>query len=318
MVEVLELAESRMGLRRLELAAAISDAEVRSGQEIMTEQFENLHDDYVADWHVLQADLRWMGEQSWISFEASAAGIQGVHLLGLGQQVAQRFQDVRSDTVARMKLARDSVLRWLYECEMANIRSPRYQDFKDSKYGEYLGNPFTSQEITKAIEGLVNKELVTGQYMTGAGYYTNPRITTAGSDIIEEYGSLTNVPKESRPNVTTTTVHMNGSHGSNLNVGGNNVTQSTTMTAEQIGASVSFVESSRGMVPSLGLTEEQVGEITEVLDEVEKESSAAEPNRGLLIDLMAKARDVALLGSATAMVNAYEFLANGSIQAIGG
>lgn len=317
MVDVLEMAGSGIGLRRLELVIAMSEVEVRSGQEIMTEQFEDLHDDYVADWHVLQADLRWMKTEGWVEYEASAAGIQGVRLLGQGQHVAQRFSDARLDVTVRLQKARELVLRWLYECDATDIRSPRIQDFIDSKHGSYLGKQFKSNEITKAMKWLEDKGFMTGQYMQ-AGYYTYPKITTDGSDVLEEYGSLSNVPKESRPSVTTTTVHMNGSHGSNLNIGGNNVTQSTAMTAEQIGASVSFVESSRGLVPSLGLTEEQVSEITEVLDEVEKESSSPAPKRGLLVDLMTKARDIALLGSATAMVNAYEFLANGSIQAITG
>lgn len=317
MVDVTSFTGTQIGIRRLELIAALNSAEVRYGYEISTEPYEEINSDYRSDWRVMQEDLRWMRSEGWVSFEESAGGITGVRLLSPGQEAAQQYAKAKADPLARAQTSRDRVLKWLHDCDLTDIHSPTYKDFKASKYGSHLGTGFSDREITKAIGWLVEKELINAQYMI-AGYYTYPKVTAAGGNIIEQYGSLKNVPEEKRGNFSQTTVHMNGSHGSNLNIGGNNVTQSTTVTLEQMAEVNKFAESARGLVPLLGLDTQQQDQVLETVKALEEESESPTPKRNVLVELMGKARDLAVLGTASGMVTAFEHLANGAIAAIGG
>ncbi|MFL4480533.1 hypothetical protein ACIPUB_19945 [Paeniglutamicibacter sp. ORCA_105] len=313
--ELIKLASTPIGARRLNLITAINENVDRAGFEVSMKPFELSHDEYHGNYNVFLDDLRWFENQGWVWFEADGTGISGVVVKAAGSEAVRAFKTAREDIAARVKVARDNYLRWLYDCDMNGDTGLRYEDFRSSKHGSYLGVEFTDQEIGKAASWLIAKKYMTGNLMS-AGYYTYPKITTAGSDIIEGPGSLAGIASSAYSSITN--VNVNGSHGSNVNVGGSNVTQTATATVKQVQEAQKFVESGRVLAQHLGLSPDLHSQVLEVIEEVEVEAATPNPKKNVLVELMAKARDLAVLGTATGMVNAFEQVANGAIAAIGG
>ncbi|PQZ87853.1 hypothetical protein [Arthrobacter sp. MYb222] len=315
MTDIRQMAETASGMRRLKLLEAICNADTRPGYEVDTEQFEQMHDDYVSNWRAMQEDLRWMKSLGWLAFEESAAGVQGVRTQAEARDAVQEFVGLRTDSMQRAQAARDAYLLWLYDCDSSDEVSTTYDDFRSSRHGAYLGTRFSDREIGKAAAFLKDKKYMRGTLMN-AGVYTSPKITTSGIEILERYGSLKNSPPSENSSVTN--INVNGSHGSNVNVGGNNVTQSTSVSLEQIEKSKEFVNSARGLAPILQLSPDEQAQLLEAIDAVEAEVTAPEPKKNILVELISKTKDLALQGAASGIVHAFQQIASTALTAIGG
>ena len=315
MTDIRQMAETASGMRRLKLLEAICNADTRPGYEVDTEQFEQMHDDYVSNWRAMQEDLRWMKSLGWLAFEESAGGVQGVRTQAEARDAAQEFVGLRTDAMQRVQAARDAYLLWLYDCDSSDEVSTTYDDFRSSRHGAYLQTRFSDREIGKAAAFLKDKKYMTGTLMN-AGVYTSPKITTSGIEILERYGSLKNSPPSENSSVTN--INVNGSHGSNVNVGGNNVTQSTSVSLEQIEKSKEFVNSARDLAPILQLSPDEQAQLLDAIDAVEAEVAAPEPKKNILVELISKTKELALLGAASGIVHAFQQIASAALTAIGG
>lgn len=314
MSDIRQMAETASGMRRLKLLEAICNADTRPGYEVDTEQFEKMHDDYVSNWRAMQEDLRWMKSLGWVAFEESAAGVQGVSTQAEARDAAQEFVALRTDPMQRAQAARDAYLKWLYECELSDSESTSYDDFRSSRHGAYFGTSFSDREIGKAVSLLIDKKYMAGTLMM-VGIYTSPKITASGIEILERYGSLKNAPPSENSSITN--VNVNGSHGSNVNVGGNNVTQTTSVSLDQVKEAEKFVNSARVLALALNLSPVEQTQLLEVIDEVEAEVAAPEPSQNILVELIGKTKDLALLGTASGIVHAFEQIVDVAIAAIG-
>ncbi|MDR7356384.1 hypothetical protein [Paeniglutamicibacter sulfureus] len=314
--ELIELAGTQIGARRLGLITSINDNAVRAGSEVSTKPFEQDHEDYRQDWHVMQSDLRWMDKIGWIMCDESAAGIDGVLIQSDGVEVARAFKSAREDVAARVKVARENYLRWLYNCDHNEESRITYDDFRANALGVYLGKEFTDKEIRRAAQWLVDGSYITGQRMQ-TGSYSNPQITNDGSDVIDRYGSLADTPASPQGNVTTH-ISLADSHGNNLNVGGSNVSQSTNVTVEQLKEATKFIGSAKGLVPLLDLSAQDQARALEAISQLELETTGPAPKQGRVKELIAKVTEIAALGTAQGMVDALVSMGETAMAGFGG
>ncbi|MFJ6416502.1 hypothetical protein [Paeniglutamicibacter sp. NPDC091659] len=265
---------------------------------------------------MLQEDIRWMLKKGWLHSEEMLSGFDHVSITDAGEDVVHTLRSARSNMPNRARALRDNYLRWLYDCDHNGDTRLTYDAFRATPHGNYLDQEFSDQEIRRATSRLAEDDFIAGEKMA-TGSIANPRLTTAGFDVIERYGSLANIPASQQGNVTTH-ISLADSHGSNISVGSSNVTQSSNVSVEQLEQVQKFIGSAKDMVPHLGVSPDKQAVALESINDLALEVAAPTPDSSRMKDLINKVSDIVILGSAQGMVDAVMGMAEKAMTALGG
>lgn len=302
-MSVESLAQSKTGLRHLQLISTLTgfdhlDPNRQVGVGVLYEDAKGrgLPRESVTE------DLIALQDRGWLWFEASTAGIQTVVLNQAGVDVAEEFQTLRTDPRRRVKEIRDDVLHWLYDRHLVGDVSGVLADFLKSPSAHFLDEPYSEKELDRAMEWLFD-----GRYIKGIRAYgtvlARPMITTEGQKVVES-GQSVNASGATAG--VTNNVSISASHGVNFAWHSSHVTQSNTMTQEQIDVIERILGSVRAMLNPmvLGVSEETTTQAQMIANEVEQEVRAQAPDGGKVKALLIKLVDLAATGTVQGGVNA--------------
>lgn len=301
MVDILAESRSVSGLRQLLLLEKLVDIAPQFPREqVQTAGLYNEGHLWGMDVQALDNDFSVLKMKGWIYYESSLGGIDDVVILQAGRDVVHAFSEERENPVKRNTAIRSSILSWLYEEYNAGNDSPNTTAFYNGKHGRYLGKEITPLEMKRAVEWLVSMQLIEVTPMLNG--FTRPIITPQGVDSVELGDRAEAVLLEK--GITVTQVNISDSSGVNVAVESSGVQQSNTVTVEQRKNIENFIGSARGMLPSLGLSGDDQTRVIEIVDELDSEASSVVPKQSRARELIGKVLDIAVTGSATAMVNA--------------
>jgi len=235
-------------------------------------------------------------------FEASSAGIQTVVLNQSGIDIAGEFKALQTDPRRRVREIRDGALQWLYDRHLTDIDSGVFADFLDSPNGQFLGSPYSVEELNRAMVWLLDEEYMTGIRTYGSDLI-RPMITTKGSKAVERGQS---VNSSFDPSGVTNNVSISGSNGVNFAWNSSHVTQSNTMTQEQIDGIERIVGSVRAMLNPmvLGVSEESTTQAQFIANQVEEEIRTQAPDGGKVKALLLKLVELAATGTVQGGIDA--------------
>lgn len=171
----------------------------------------------------LQRELRRLVDQGLLYAEESLGAWDDFVVTRSGMTEVERLERAQSDNLARFRQLQDDYLGWLYMETEVEGRQVSRRDYMDTA-PRYLGSQYTSAEVDRAIDRLVEDGYVIEK--TGRKYSSVPRatVTWKGREVIEGRRSVHDavaVP----PSVTyVTNVHGNA----NIANGGTDVTQIQT------------------------------------------------------------------------------------------
>ncbi|MDJ0316158.1 hypothetical protein [Arthrobacter antibioticus] len=314
MVDVQVLADSQVGLRHLMLMAAL--AKRAQGNQVSTDWFYQNAGDTTRDAAQLTGDFETLQEKGWLWFEKSIVGIDEVVLTQPGNDIAEEFGVLRDSPRERVKAARDRVLHWLYDSDLAGISSPVIDRFFESGHANYYGTPFSETELERACNWLHDEELIAGT-KTWGGPIPRPNITNKGTRVVESGESVNAQSGNGGTTVHNNNINIKDSHSLNVAAGSSHVSQSNTLTIEQISQTTQFVESARSLVPLLGLPEDGQVLAGQLVDQLEAEVAAPVPSQSKMKELVSKVVDIAVTGTATGLVNALVTLGTGMMTSLG-
>lgn len=307
-------AKSTSGLRQLELLAKLVElAPQFPGEQVQTPGFYNEGHLWGLDVKALDSDFSVLKSKEWIYYERSIAGIDDILILQAGKDVVEAFESERSDPVKRNAAVRNAFLAWLYEEYNADNDNPDTARFYESKHGKYLGSEISEREVKRAVDWLVDSELISVTPMLNA--FTRPVITPKGVSTVELGGRAETALLEKGMSVTN--VNISGSHGVNVAVDSSDVQQSNTVTSEQRERVNKFVGSAQAMLPGLELEQGKEAQALEVIKELEAEVLTEAPKQGRVKELIGKVIDIAVTGTATGMVNALVAMGESAMSSMG-
>ncbi|MDQ0825405.1 hypothetical protein QFZ60_001578 [Arthrobacter sp. B2I5] len=304
MSEVESLAQSKTGLRHLQLISALTDYEHLDGNRqvgvgaLFTEAKERglPRQSVTGDLHALQ-------ERGWLWFEAPPAGIQTVVLNQTGVDVAEEFKELRANPSRRARRLRDDVLNWLYEQDISGGHVSGISDFLESTSNDYLGGKYSQEELYRATKWLLEEEYITGHKASG-GELIRPSVTTKGTRVVEAEQSVNKALDSA--GIVRTEVNITGSQSVNVAIDSSNVTQSNSMTQGQIEVVERIIGSVRAMVNPLviGVSEEVTTEAQVVANQVEEEIHSPAPDGGKVKALLLKLAELAATGTVQGGIDA--------------
>lgn len=260
-----------------------------------------LLDRELEDAQSLAAELRDFERRGWLRLhEAVGFGGWSCTVTPSGVDFIEQVRRHRGDTVARHQAARDAILRWLYDCKTAGTTYPVMSSFDTTPYASFYGHPFTRQEIVHATGWLKDRGFITGQGSWGGGI-PRPSITTEGEAIVEQDRSVNHVARASAAaDVPSVTVNVTGSN--NL-VAANSpgATQSLAITEDNRHQVIAVADALDGVLGSLGLDADKTAEAENLIRDLRQASADPSPDPGHIGRLLAKAQDVAVAGTGTAV-----------------
>lgn len=225
----------------------------------------------------------------------------------------------RGDPALRRKVVRDAFHRWLYDRTVRGVTGEAtHAEFSGSKYGSFLGDPFTPAEINKATEWLKEEGYLNGVVYAGPGVL-NPFITNKGEKVADAGRSVNDDSSaDSRSNVTHVSVT---GHGNTVAAHSPGAVQSATvtMTEDNRKLVLPVADNLDGLLRAnlLGLDAGATEEAVQVVSDLR--SAAAEPdiNVGVLRQLLQKAQTVAIAGTGSMMGQGVVALAHQALQGLG-
>jgi hypothetical protein len=264
------------------------------------------------DWRAFNSDVRALLERDWIYYEEASGPVRDVTITQLGIDTVDEFESFRTDPRKRSRAVRSAVLQWLYDEYLQGKTSPNISGFSTSKYGMFYGTSFTDGEIAQATRYLREEQLIQGKAAMG-GPIVRPQISPRGIQTIEQEDMPAAVLASERASVTH---NYNFNHASNVNFTANseNVTQSITLTSNQLNDARMATSAFSQTLPVLGIPEERQAEAKQVIAELEEETAAATPQPGKLKTLLNKVIELAVLGTAEGAVGAVVSLAEKAIE----
>lgn len=261
------------------------------------------------DWRAFDNDLETLLDKDWISYEKASGRTNDVTITQQGVDAADEFRSFITDPRKRNIAARDAVLQWLYDEHLHGRSSPNIARFTISKYGKFYGDDFTETEISQATRILRERQFIRGTAAMG-GSVIRPEITALGIQKIED--------QETPPAVAASegapVININNSGSMNLTTGGNNVSQSITLTSNQVDDVRKVATALREMLPILGIPAERQAEVVEVATELEQETNDPAPAPGRLKSLLNRMMEVLALGTAEGAVEALNGLAEKALE----
>lgn len=261
------------------------------------------------DRRAFDSDLESLLDKKWIFYEKASGRTSDVTITQHGINVAEEFQSFRTNPRKRNVAARDAVLQWLYDEQLNGRTSPNISRFTSSKYGNFYGLDFTETEISQTTRNLRERQFIRGKAAMG-GPIVRPEITALGIQKIEDQDMPPAVAASERAPV----IHINNSGSMNLTTGGTNVSQSITLTSNQIDDVRKVATALKQMLPILGIPTERQPEALEVATQLEEEADAPAPAPGRLKSLLNRMTEVLALGTAEGAVEALNGLAEKALE----
>ncbi|OHX04586.1 hypothetical protein [Micromonospora sp. WMMB235] len=166
--------------------------------------------------------------------DASTFGGPSAALTPAGIREVQARRRRRADPALRSAAARNSLLRWFYAQDLADVHMPLTNKFLESDESTFEGERFGSNEIERAAEFLAGRGLIKGVSASGVRGPLRAKITIEGQDCVERHGgNVSEYIRDQRgtaPSINTNIGTINSSGA--LAVGSTGVTQSVTVGAD--------------------------------------------------------------------------------------
>lgn len=201
--------------------------------------------------------------------DASSLGSPCAALTPSGIQEVQARRRRRADPALRSAAARNGLLRWLYNQDLANVHMPITNKFLESEESIFEGDQLTQDEIDRAAEYLYEKQLIKGVPAWGARGPLRAEITHQGRDCVENYGgNVAEYLRDQRsggPSINTTIGTINNSGA--IAVASTGATQNVTSGTDP-SALAAFAKTLLTALPNLSLPREVAGEAEQSLKEV--------------------------------------------------
>lgn len=263
------------------------------------------------DWRAFDSDLEKLLDKEWIFYEKASGRTMDVTITQQGVDAADDFRSFMTDPRKRNIAARDEVLHWLYDEHLHGRSAPNIARFTISKYGKFYGDDFTENEISQATRILRERGLIRGTALTD-GSVIQPDITALGIQKIEDEDLPPAVAASERAPV----FNITNSGSMNLTTGGSNVSQSITLTSNQVDDVRKVATALKEMLPILGIPAERQAEVAAVATELEQEANAPAPAPGRLKPLLSRVMEVLALGTAEGAVEALNGLAEKALETL--
>lgn len=265
----------------------------------------------------LESHLQAFEHEGLVGAERSAVST-AVYLLQPGLDSINFVHHKRADVPARRRALRESLLRWLYDQNAHGTEWAYIDQFMQSTYGFYYGEPFPERDVAQATNWLKENGYLRGQGSSWGGV-ARPGITAKGETVVEsgvsvnDSAALASVPPPAAMTITN-----------NISGGTNNIAnasphaqQSMSITTDARQQMVQVADALDGLLDRLGLDAENFRVAQEASRDLRDESAAPAPDHGRLRALLEKVKEVAVSGTGTALGSAIVALAEQAIAAIG-
>lgn len=316
MPAVEEIAQTKTGLRHLRLMAALTELEpLDANRQVGVGPLYKEPESWGLDRQGLSNDLDALQERGWIWFERSGAGIQTVVMVQPGVDAAEEFSQLKGNRRRRAQEIRDAVLNWLYDLHLAGVEASGISDFLASPNNQYLGDPYSEDELERAVSWLMAEEYIDG-IETFNGELARPEITIKGMRVIETEQSVNKALTSA--GMTVNEINISDSQGVNVAVASSNVTQSNTLTQGQIELMERILGSVRAMLNPMvvGVTEDVAAVAQTIADEVDEEIHSSAPSAGKVKALLLKLTELAATGTVQGGVDALSVMMQQGISGI--
>jgi hypothetical protein len=144
---------------------------------------------------VVHGELQDLDQRSLIDFAAGLGGIGEYDALATaqGRRFAEELQSLRADKRQRKAACRDAMVDWLYAREATSpLTQPvRDQMLDDPRWGMWLAEPFSPEDLDAAAAWLHRQHLVEGITIDQCEGPVRLYLTDAGVACVEEFGSDT-------------------------------------------------------------------------------------------------------------------------------
>lgn len=311
------LAQSKMGLRHLQLISTLIDFEhLDSNRQVGVGALYEDAKERGLPRQSVTGDLEALQDRGWLWFEKPMAGIQTVVLNQAGVDVAEEFKELKGDPRRRTQQIRDDILNWLYDIYLADAIAYGMSDFLKHERAQFFGESYTEAELLRATRWLKDEDYVKGIGAFG-GELVRPELTTKAVKTIEAGRSANDILTSAGVNVTE--VHVQGSSGVNIAVDSSNVTQSNTLTQVQI----EQVEKMLGQVRALltpvtaGVSDDVASQAAVITGQLEAEIKSPAPQPTAVKALGIKLLELAATGTVQGVVDALNTVINQGIARIG-
>jgi len=301
--EVKSLAQSKTGLSHLQLMSTLSEFEpIDNNRQVGVGRLYAEAKDRGLPRESVTGGLEALQDRGWLWFERSSAGIQTVMLNQAGIDAAEDFKAMRTDPRKRVLAIRDAALHWLYDRHLVGDDSGVFADFLDSPNAHFLGEPYTREEVDRAMMRLYDGGFIKGIRVYGTDL-ARPMITSEGQSVVES-GQSVNGDRGSVG--VTNNVNISGSQGVNFAWNSSNVTQTNTMTQQQVDTMERVLGSVRAMLNPmvLGVSEETTTEAQVIANQVDEEISTQAPDGGRVKALVMNLIELAATGTVQGGVDA--------------
>lgn len=144
---------------------------------------------------VVHDELQDLDQRSLIDFAPGIGGIEQYDALATaeGRRFVDELQTQRADRRQRNADCRDAMVNWLYAQDATNslIQPTRDQMFDDPRWGIWLTEPFTANDLDAAAAWLHRQHLVEGMAVDESEGPVRLYLTDAGVACVEEFDSDT-------------------------------------------------------------------------------------------------------------------------------
>jgi hypothetical protein len=266
------LIQSPAGLRQLRLVEVLTGlGPVDDHHQVEIEALEKDPAQFGFSTASLESDLKVMKSWDWVDFWPSMEGIGSVMVKQGALDAAKEYRTFMKNKVRRNKACRDAYLHWLYEGD----DSPG--DFHSEC--TFYGSPYSELELKDAKNWLDEEGFIVGKKTADNGIYY-AQITSKGTRAVES-GRSVNDWHAGGILMTDRSINITGSSNVNVAQDSSNVTQSNTLTQEQLGKISDVIESYRALSGALNFPEEQLEVAETLVGELEEEAADvnAEPGK---------------------------------------
>ncbi|MFJ4896984.1 hypothetical protein [Streptomyces sp. NPDC088727] len=205
------------------------------------------------------------------------------HITALGLSVIAEIRMKRNHGPARIAALHLALLQWLYDLYLEDAYPASTEDFRASNRSYYMGRPFGSREIRRAISHLLAVKLIQGTQDEETDRILRPSLTPRGLDCTESEKSVSEFLNPVPDHGPTFNVRINGSQ--NVTVGTqSNFTQNNTsgIDPEALAQVTHFATVARQGIPTYAMDEDQQVAVEQVAQELEAEATSDAPDRGRL------------------------------------
>lgn len=170
------------------------------------------HDQGAVTIQVVHDELRDLEQRSLIDLAAGIGGIESYDAKATaeGRRLVDELQARRADKRLRKAACRDAMVDWLYARDATSpLRQPaRDEMLGDLRWGTWLGEPFSADDLDTAASWLKRYRLVDGVMAWGSEGPVRLYLTDEGLTCAEEFGSDTALFTAGRqPNETGLVIH---------------------------------------------------------------------------------------------------------------